>query len=659
MLSKLALRNVKRQVGNYLIYFITVSLTVAMLFSVSNIIFSENLARFAAASNQMRAGLIGIVVLISAVVAFVLSYATSFMLRLRKREFGTYLTLGMTRRNILTIFIAETTVIAAIALLLGLALGLFIYQGLSAVMMHLMEMEFDLAAYSVKGLVTTVCLVVGIFLLASLTSAAYLKKVSIYDLIHGDQKVEKSVKHPAAWFGVTVISFAVMAGSLIFFGVSLDGSAFTMAMTAAVFIFAVSVIFFHIGVAKSLVYVLLRRKKLCNRGTNIFVLRQLSGSLRANAVMLGFLSFLLTFTIIGVNASFVQKAAQSHALDKTAPYDLRYTDNLEPEYRPEISPAEAEKIIEKYTKITHKYPYSLYTDPASGFVPNGPKGDAAIASLVEQFGERNEFMFMKLSDFNALITPLGYDAVQLEKEYLAVSRIADVEELDWGSIQYKRGDKTYSCKGIELQYPLFSTVFCYYVLPDEAVSGMYANIDYIVYDVLDGKYDALALKDELTYMQMDPEDHKEIEQCDFLIKEVIRQQRLSSNAILVIGALFVAVVFLLMAMAILALKTLSALADDKQRYSVLRRLGAGYKEESRALFRQTFSFFMLPFVLPLMMSIPVAVICQNLIKMSQMSALLHQIPIIAALTAGVMTAVYLLYYAVTYLIAKRTIIRKS
>ena len=43
MLSKLALRNVKRQVGNYLIYFMTVSFTVAMLFAISNVIFSENL----------------------------------------------------------------------------------------------------------------------------------------------------------------------------------------------------------------------------------------------------------------------------------------------------------------------------------------------------------------------------------------------------------------------------------------------------------------------------------------------------------------------------------------------------------------------------------------------------------------------------------------
>ena len=97
MLSKLALRNVKRQVGNYLIYFMTVVFTVAMLFSVSNIIFSENLMKFAT-SKEIRGALICVVVFICTIVAFVLSYATSFMLKLRKREFGTYLTLGMTRK---------------------------------------------------------------------------------------------------------------------------------------------------------------------------------------------------------------------------------------------------------------------------------------------------------------------------------------------------------------------------------------------------------------------------------------------------------------------------------------------------------------------------------------------------------------------------------
>lgn len=112
MFAKLAFRNVKRQVGNYLIYFITVSLTVALMFAVNSAIFSEELLERASAIAELRAGLIALTVFISLIVALVLGYATSFMLKLRKREFGTYLTLGMTRKNILSVFLLESLILA-------------------------------------------------------------------------------------------------------------------------------------------------------------------------------------------------------------------------------------------------------------------------------------------------------------------------------------------------------------------------------------------------------------------------------------------------------------------------------------------------------------------------------------------------------------------
>ena len=48
---------------------------------------------------------------VSLVTSFVLSYATSFMLRLRKKEFGMYLTLGMTRKDIQGLFAGETLIL--------------------------------------------------------------------------------------------------------------------------------------------------------------------------------------------------------------------------------------------------------------------------------------------------------------------------------------------------------------------------------------------------------------------------------------------------------------------------------------------------------------------------------------------------------------------
>ena len=213
MFFRLALRNIKRQAKNALIYFLTISFIVALLFSACNMIFSESILVLASAG-QFRGGLIGLIALISAIVAFVLSYATSFLLKLRKREFGTYLILGMTRKNISVLFLSEITAICLGALALGLPLGLFVYQGLSAVAMRILDMQFILAAYSAKGLALSICLIAGIFLLASLTSWIYLQRVSIYDLLHGDQKEEKPVQHSALWAALSAVSLGALAGSL-------------------------------------------------------------------------------------------------------------------------------------------------------------------------------------------------------------------------------------------------------------------------------------------------------------------------------------------------------------------------------------------------------------------------------------------------------------
>lgn len=150
MFARLAFRNVKRQIGNYLIYFLTVTLTVALMFAVNNLIFSSELKRFSDMNQSLKDGLILMSMFIALIVSFVLGYATSFMLKLRKREFGTCLTMGMTRKNILSIFVLETMIMSIAALIIGIILGLFIYQGVMAVFANLLEIEFEFSAYSSK-----------------------------------------------------------------------------------------------------------------------------------------------------------------------------------------------------------------------------------------------------------------------------------------------------------------------------------------------------------------------------------------------------------------------------------------------------------------------------------------------------------------------------
>lgn len=662
MYVKLALRNVKRQIGSYFIYFITVALTVALLFAAGNIIFSDSLARFTIKREELQSALFGVVAFISLIVAFILSYATSFMLKLRKREFGTYLTLGMSRKNILIIFISETMLICIGALGLGLILGLFFYQNMMAVFMRLLEMEFTLASYSPKGLLLTVLLTVGIFLLASLASAIYLKRVSIYDLIHGSRKMEKPVKHPVFWFITAVFFFIILAGSLLFFNQEIEQillhGAGSGRLICSLFVLAISIILFHIALARSLIYALLHWKRVCVKNTNTFVLRQLSGTLGSNSIMIGFLAFLLCFAVIGSNVSFMQKSAAQASLNTSYPYDIRYTKNLDSELsgiynRPDegIPVSEAEAIIEKYVKIESKLDYEIFTTERNDFYGCTRWSGDGYKGLTDSF--------MKLSDFNALIVPLGYDAVTLKDEYMIIGSIPEISSIDWSSFTFKQGTAQYSFHSTHLEYPIFSFQYFYIVLPDDAIHGMKQAIQYTVYDTENKKYDAQALKEELSYTTTDTwRGQEEIRTiCDYSLKEYSRQSNNSQTAILTISALFIAAIFLFMAMAILALKTLSALSADKQRYEILNRLGTGNALLKLTLFRQIFSFFMIPFIIPLLITIPTAYICRKIFILNSTPALVAQVPVIAGTIAAVMLLIYLLYYSATYFIAKRAVIR--
>ncbi len=654
MLAKLAFRNVKRQIGNYLIYFITVALTVALMFAINNAIYSQQLQEYAQNIREMRTALLTITIFVSLIVAFVLGYATSFLLKLRKREFGTYLTLGMTRGNILMIFVLETLIMSIAALIVGIVIGLFLYQGLMLLLMKLLEMEFTIASYSVKGLVFTIVLVVAMFLLSSFTSAMYLKKVSISNLLHGTKVVEKKVKHPVFWLIVMLISLGLIIWSCIAFYHSIHetmigaSSAAEATFFSSMAVLAVALIFFHIGLARSLVNLLLKSEKYKVKGTNTFTLRQLSAKLGASSVMAGTLAFLIAFAIVGANVSFVQKMSNEVSLKRYYPFDISASFGVDE--GPGIPEAEADQIIADHVHILSKYQYSIYTNDSNYLHENFTmwKG-GGYASLMDSY--------LKESDFNRLLSMLGMEPVSLQGGVLILSQSPHASECDFSQAVLNIDGKKYPYEGMLNDYPTISR-FCYFiaVVPDEAVDNMDVVENCTVYDIEEERYDAVALEEALSYVYSANSSYVNY-YCDYVIQERVRMSDNSTSAMLIISILYVAVVFVFMALAILALKTFSGLAEDRQRYLMLYHLGADKQMLKKAMFRQTFSFFLLPFVLPMLLNIPIGIVCAHIMELSGFGAYAGEVVVITMAIAVVVTLVYFLYYMATYLLCKRNILR--
>lgn len=650
MFAKLAYRNVKRQVGNYLIYFITVALTVALMFAINNVIFNEQLQNYAESMSELRVSLIMIVVFISLIVAFVLGYATSFMLKLRKREFGTYLTLGMTRKNILTIFITETMIMCIFALALGILFGLFLYQGIMMIMTNLMEMKFTFAAYTLEGLTLTIILVCAVFILSSIASSHYLKRVSIYNLINGDKKVEASVKHPVLWLVVMIISLLVIIASFLlikndieqsFLGNS-DGGYMMLSIVA----FAISIVFFHIGLARSVVNLMLKNKAFCSRGTNSFVLRQLSGKLRSNSVMTGILAFLIAFAVIGANMSFVQKISVQAALDEFYPFDISAAVYTESKQSP-LSHDDGIAIINKYTQAEFSILFNVYTTKANylhGFTSWSGEDYAGLSDAL-----------ISESDYNRLITALGKEPIQLNNNFLIVSDVPYITEYDFSQAKLDLNDQIYTFAGYCDKMPLTYYTYFFAVVPDNAVKNLDIDAECMVMNVKDKRYDAEGLRNDLSYRYA-TENGSYRYRCDYSLKEYARLQRNSSSAIFIVGTLYISVIFVFMALAILALKTLSELSEDRQRYSILFRIGTGQREQCKTLFRQIFGFFILPFAMPMLLSVPIAFVCGMIMRLGGFAELVGQSYLNSVIISLMMIIIYMLYFMATYQIAKRNVV---
>ena len=146
-----AFRNVKKQSQNYAVYFLCVTIIVSLLFSVMNAITNKDFVEIMEI-REMQWTNIMLVALMAAVATVALSRAQMFMIEMRKKEFGIYLTVGMKRKDILRIFVGEIFIVFTATLVIGCVLGIVIYQWLMMFIMKLLDMEVKMSSYSLSGI---------------------------------------------------------------------------------------------------------------------------------------------------------------------------------------------------------------------------------------------------------------------------------------------------------------------------------------------------------------------------------------------------------------------------------------------------------------------------------------------------------------------------
>ena len=131
----------------------------------------------------------------------------------------------------------------------------------------------------------------------------------------------------------------------------------------------------------------------------------------------------------------------------------------------------------------------------------------------------------------------------------------------------------------------------------------------------------------------------------------IYEASIGLGAMVIFLGLYIGIVFLVASAAILALKELSESSDNRERFQMLRNLGADESMIYQALFRQIFIFFFFPLLVAIIHSIFGIIFCNFLLETIVVQQMLQSIVI----TAGILVAIYGGYFSLTYFCSKSII----
>ena len=346
MIWKLSVTGIKNRLKDYLVLFsglIVASMIFYMFLSIATnpvFISKDVYGRTAYLTYIFTFGIILLVIITSVY----LVYANSFLLSMRKHDYGMYMMLGAKSTRIGLLIFSETLLTGFLAVLLGILLGLGLTTIVTKVLVGKLGLEIThFKAILPSAIIGTLLFFVIIFLLGALSNVHKLTHTPVIDLLHEDQTPINLNHHPIlrgieAICGVLLLAvgYYVMTLSTRFI--------YFLIPTALVTIIAGSFFVFN-GVFTAIINYLLNKKSFSYRGINEFTLGQLKFRLQSYTKILTMISILFALALgaitVGLNFGSMKDETQ-----KSFYYDATI-----------ISQTPAVKKAEAKLTITNKQTY--------------------------------------------------------------------------------------------------------------------------------------------------------------------------------------------------------------------------------------------------------------------------------------------------------------
>lgn len=692
MLFKLSLKNIKKSFKDYAIYFLTLVLGIAIFYMFNSLDSQQAMLQVSQSTKDIITLMINMLGLVSVFVAVILAllivYANNFIVNRRKKEFGIYMTLGMGKRQISKIILLETIFIGIISLAVGILVGVLASQFMSILVAKLFEADMSefTFVFSKTACIKTCIYFAIMYLVVIIFNAITISKYKLINLLTANKKNETvKIKNPIICIIVFLISIGILAYDYYKVTAGVNTLSTVNKLIPIILSGIVATILFFWSLSGFILKVVQTRKKVYYKDANMFVLRQLNNKINTTVISISLICLMLFMTISILSSAFSLRNTMQKDLKEMTPVDLNLykTVNLPETYTTPKGEAKqySQKEIEE-SRITMEESLSK-----AGFDMNLLKDVVEIPiyetnelTLKDSFGKqyeriKNEYTMIgfdlpetivKISDYNKIARLYGQEEYSLnDDEYMVLcdfdslkvlrdSSLRDNTEITVSGKKYK--PKYDECKEGFIMISTSHTNGGIVLVPDSCnltedmkeQSLLAANYNTDSEDEKEKIDEMLAERDSEIAKKMLENGAK----VEGLTKIVVISSSVGVATIITFIAIYLGIIFLIASSAILALKQLTESSDNKQRYRILRRIGADEKMINRALFRQIGIFFILPLILATVHSI-----FGIQFAMSMMAGLCSPEDLLPSIIVSVIVigGIYGLYFLATYLESKNII----
>lgn len=663
MYFKIAAKNIKKSFKDYAIYFLTLTFAVCIFYCFNSIDSQMAIAKL----NTVQGGYVevmqNLISVVSIFVSFILGgliiYATNFLIKRRKKEFGIYMLLGMGKRKISFILFIETLLVGIISLIAGLMLGIMLSQGLSflTIKMFLVELSKYKFVFSKVAVLKSITYFGLIYLMVILFNIIVISKYKLIDLINSSRKNEKIRNRRSAVSLVILIASIIILIIAYYFATITNLDFYDSRFIAAIILGIVGTLGFFFGASSVLLNILRKRESTYYNNLNVFTVRQITSKFTTNFISMTVICLMLFVTIGILTSGLSIKRSFESSVKKYTPFDLSfYLDKNEEGSDIPIEEAldsfgiELDENTEYITMKTYSISFSLknllgkYTDSGSELINFNPIFEEANVISISDFNKNRELLKKEKLE-------LKEDEVYLSSNF--DNLIPTIERFLKENDEIVINNKAYKIKENKVLDDSLATtsssnnIFAF-IVPDNLCEGLVPveetiNINYVGANKEKKREETNNFLDK--YINMGTATPEGEIDLNGMTKEVAYDASTGLSTIILFISIYIGIVFLLSSAAVLALQQLSQCNDSIDRYEALKMIGASKAQINKSILIEVITFFMMPLSLAIVHSI----VGINIVEQYLKTFGNYNIFLSSLITALIFVVVYGGYFYATYI----------